>query len=120
VSADKGKQTETTAASKEAPKPAATFSFGGQSTAAPATGTLAGTATPTATKTPAPPSAAPAQPAAHAKPEPVPSMLENKTHGEIVQEMNKLLEARVTEFEKAAAEVRNWDKMLLQNAAQVR
>ncbi len=46
-------------------------------------------------------------------------MLENKTHGEIVQEMNRLLEARVEQFESAAAEVREWDRMLIRNAAQV-
>ncbi len=80
--------------------------------------------TPAASTTPAPGSAPSAaqqqQPQAPAKPEPVPSMLENKTHGEIVNEMNRLLEARVEAFEQAANEVRDWDKVLINNAQQVR
>ncbi|KAJ9123908.1 hypothetical protein QFC22_000698 [Naganishia vaughanmartiniae] len=110
-----------------APKPASASLFGNLGGAAKPTGTapaipsMLGTtsATPTSTTTtpsvPAPAAAA----KVNAAPEPAPSIVKGKTFNEIVERFEAELEDQVTRFKDQAAEVREWDMILIENSQNI-
>ena len=65
--------------------------------------------------TPTPPAAVPSVPA-----EPVPSLLRGKTMDDIVNSWSRELDTQVGEFKRQAGEVREWDRVLIENGKQVR
>jgi nuclear pore complex protein Nup62 len=111
-----------------APKPASASLFGNFGAPAKPTGTapavpsLLGTtsSTPAATTTTAPSAPAPAAAAKiNAAPEPAPSIVKGKTFNEIVERFEAELEDQVTRFKDQAAEVREWDMILIENSQNV-
>lgn len=103
---------------------------------APAGGSLFGnfgakpatTTTTTTTTTPAVPSSLGATsttgtttaPKANATQEPAPSVVKGKTFNEIVERFEAELEDQVSRFKDQAAEVREWDMILIENSQNVR
>lgn len=59
-------------------------------------------------------------PTSTAPAEPVPSLLRGKTMDDIVNTWSRELEAQVGEFRRQAGEVREWDRVLIENGKQVR
>jgi nuclear pore complex protein Nup62 len=52
--------------------------------------------------------------------EPVPSLLRGKTMDDIVNTWSRELDTQVGEFRRQAGEVREWDRVLIENGKQVR
>jgi nuclear pore complex protein Nup62 len=113
-----------------APKPGAASLFGNlgakpaasSASSAPAVPSLLGgaAATSSTSAVPAPSgAAAPATAKVSAAPEPAPSVVKGKTFNEIVERFEAELEDQVSRFKDQAAEVREWDMILIDNSQNV-